>query len=222
MIIGAALAHRIGIPKNHNWASLHQYRGFRGASFFGERPKPNPTYFCAENTSNCAECLSCCDSSTFKRGEGGRDACKRRCKRKFPANTCVAGGGGVVVQPPAPPPPPGAELCPQVCVPDGTGVTCNYNCMGVSMNIINTDIPGEVIPLQKAVSLFDRSQWTGTWAGWPQRQAGAIPWGTAGTVITADEYADGSGGILDSITSNLPTLALLGGGAFLLFKMFSK
>ncbi len=217
MIIGAALAHRVGVPKSYNWASIHQYRGFRGASFFGERPKPNPTYFCAENTSNCAECLSCCDSSVFKRGEGGRAACKRRCTRKFPADQCAGTGTDTGTKPP---PPPGAELCPQVCVPDGTGVTCNYNCMGVSMNIINTDVPGEVIPLQKATSLFDRSRWTGQWSGWPIRNTG-VPWGTAGSVIPTSEYTNG-GGVLDSITNNLPTLALLGGGAFLLFKVFGK
>ncbi|MCI0615693.1 hypothetical protein L0244_22115 [bacterium] len=214
MIIGAGY----NAPKMRNWASLHQYRGFRGASFFGERPKPNPTYFCAENTSNCAECLSCCDSSVFKRGEPGRKACKRRCTRKYPISQCT-GTNGTTVPPPQPPAPPGAEMCPMVCVPDGTGVTCNYNCMGVSMNIINTDIPGEVIPLQKATSLFDRSKWTGTWAGWPSaRQATGVPWLTAGSVIGAEQYEEE--GILGSGVSKWIWIAALGGAGLLAFKMF--
>lgn len=198
-------------PADARWASIYQYRSFRGSSFYGE-PLANATWFCAENTSSCPECLSCCASSNFKRGSKGYNACVHRCKRKFTGDQCTAssgGGGGV----PAPDPPPGAEQCPVVCVPDGTGVTCNYNCMGMSMNIINTDVPGEVIPLQQAKSLFNRQAWLS--------QTHPSSWGASYLPTGAGTYippTDTGGGILDTVTSNLPMIALVGGGLFLVTK----
>jgi hypothetical protein len=96
--------------------------------------------------------------------------------------------------------------------------------MGMSMNIINTEIPGEVIPLQSAKSLFNRNAWQGRPAGWTWPAVGgtpASPWAQtwasgAGTVIPTE------GGALDAVTSNLPMLAILGVGGYFAYKLIKK
>lgn len=217
------------IQKNSAWSSLYGYRSFRGAGFYGEAPKPNTTYFCAEQTDNCMECLSCA-AAQFPNNPGRRKGSERRCRRKYSASSCA--GGPPSVEPPAgcgvcpdgyeckdnrcqPKAPPGAEMCPMVCVPDGTGVTCNYNCMGVTTNIINTGTPGEVIPVSTVKSWFNASSWLShSGAG-----SSYLPTG-AGTYYPPSDSGDG--GIIDTVTSNWTTILLVGGGGFLLWKVLKK